>query len=266
MAQPKRHIWIVRHLPKLFELLIFSNIKVDSGLRYAIVTMTRYFVFIVGLFVSLSFLKFDLAKVGWLVAAISVGLGFGLQEIVANFVSGIILLVERPIRVGDLITVGTSFGKVTRINIRSTTILTPDLQELLIPNRDLITKEVINWTLGNANIRILVNIGVAYGSDVDKVMKILFNLAQAQPECLKNPQPEVLFINHGASSLDFELRLFLPNPSLRWPILSRMNCLINKAFAENGIEIPFPQQDIHLRSGLSSLLQPVKKNYNHIVR
>ena len=251
-------IWIVRHLPKLFELLIFSSIKVDSGLRYAIVTMTRYMVFLVGLFISFSFLKFDLAKVGWLVAAISVGLGFGLQEIVANFVSGIILLVERPIRVGDTITVGTSFGKVTRINIRSTTILTPDLQELLIPNRDLITKEVTNWTLGNTNIRLLVHIGVAYGSNIDKVMEILSGLAQAQPECLKNPPPEVLFMNHGASSLDFELRLFLPDPSQRMPMLSRMNRLINKAFSDNNIEIPFPQQDIHLRTGVSSLLPTIE--------
>ena len=252
-------IWVVRHLPKIFEILIFSRVKIDSGLRYAVVTMTRYLIFLVGLFVSFSFLKLDLAKVGWLVAAISVGLGFGLQEIVANFVSGIILLVERPIRVGDTINVGISFGKVTRINIRSTTILTPDLQELLIPNRDLITKEVTNWTLGNANVRQVVPIGIAYGSDIDLAIETLLNLARQQPEVLKDPAPEVLFMTYGPSSLGLELRIFLNNPSLRMPILSRINRLIYKAFHDHGIEIPFPQQDVHIRSGLFPVEQPIDK-------
>ncbi|MBF0447966.1 MAG: mechanosensitive ion channel [Magnetococcales bacterium] len=243
-------VWVTRHLPKLFELILFSRIPFDAGMRYAIVTMSRYLIFLIGLFITFSFLKLDLAKVGWLVAAISVGLGFGLQEIVANFVSGIILLIERPIRVGDLITVGQSFGRVTRINIRSTTILTPDIQELLIPNRDLITREVTNWTLANSNIRLVVPIGVAYGSDIGRVITVLNEVARAQPEVLKDPPVEVLFMLHGASSLDFELRVFLPNPTLRMAVLSRLNTAINKAFAENNIEIPFPQQDIHIRSGL----------------
>ncbi len=240
--------WVIRHMPKLFELIVFSQLRMDSGLRYAIVTMSRYLVFLVGLFIIFSFLKLDLAKVGWLVAAISVGLGFGLQEIVANFVSGIILLLERPIRVGDLIAVGTSLGKVTRINIRATTILTPDLQELLIPNRDLITKEVTNWTLGNPNIRLQIPIGVAYGSDIDQVMGLLMELAKSQPEVLADPAPEVLFVAHGPSSLDFEVRVFVGNPSLLWPMRSRLNKLINHAFQEQGISIPFPQQDVYIRS------------------
>ncbi|MBF0456010.1 MAG: mechanosensitive ion channel [Magnetococcales bacterium] len=243
-------IWVTRHLPRLFELILFSRVPFDAGLRYAIVTMSRYLIILVGLFITFSFLKLDLAKVGWLVAAISVGLGFGLQEIVANFVSGIILLLERPIRVGDLITVGASFGRVTRINIRSTTILTPDIQELLIPNRDLITKEVTNWTLASSNIRLIVLIGVAYGSDVEKVFELLYSIAKAQPEVLVEPKPEVLFMAHGASSLDFELRVFLSNPTLRMPMLSKLNTLINAGLKANNIEIPFPQQDIHIRSGL----------------
>ncbi|MEO5376824.1 MAG: mechanosensitive ion channel [Magnetococcus sp. DMHC-6] len=241
--------WLVKHLPKLFELIVFSKVNVDSGLRYAIVTISRYLVFLIGLFVTFSFLKLDLAKVGWLVAAISVGIGFGLQEIVANFVSGIILLLERPIRVGDVISIGTYMGRVTQINIRSTTILTPDLLELLIPNRDLITKEVTNWTLGNSVVRLVVPIGVSYGSNVEQVMQLLLKIAHSQPEVLKEPAPELYFMAHGASSLDFELRVFLGDPSLRMPTLSRLNQLINKVFQENNIEIPYPQQDIHLRSG-----------------
>lgn len=240
--------WLLKHLPKIYELLIFPRMDLDAGLRYALVTISRYVIFLVGFFVALAFLRLDLSKIGWLAAAISVGIGFGLQEIVANFVSGIILLVERPIRVGDVITVGGAIGKVTRINIRSTTILNQDSQELLIPNRDLITKEVTNWTLGNTNSRLIIPIGVAYGTDVDQVRHTLLELAAAQPDILHDPAPEALFLRHGPSSLDFELRVFLPSPTLRMQMLDRLNTQINKTFTAQGIEIPFNQQELHIRS------------------
>ncbi|MBF0611872.1 MAG: mechanosensitive ion channel [Magnetococcales bacterium] len=240
--------WLLKHLPRLYELLLFPRMNLDDGLRYALVTISRYFIFLVGFFMALAFLRLDLSKVGWLAAAISVGIGFGLQEIVANFISGIILLIERPIRVGDTITVGTASGKVTRINIRSTTILNQDAQELLIPNRNLITKEVTNWTLGNTHIRLKIPIGVAYGSDVDHVRQTLLDLAYAQPEILLDPAPEAIFLLHGPSSLDFELRVFIPNPTLRTKMLDRLNTLINKTFAAQGIEIPFNQQELRIRS------------------
>ncbi|MCP4702153.1 MAG: mechanosensitive ion channel [Gammaproteobacteria bacterium] len=242
--------WLVKHLPRLFELLFFSRVRLDDGLRYAIVTMSRYTVIVAGLLAAFSFLKLDLAKVGWLVAAISVGLGFGLQEIVANFVSGIILLMERPIRVGDVITVGTAFGEVTRINIRSTTVLSPEKQEFLIPNRDLITKEVINWTLGTSAVRVELPIGVAYGVDVDLVTELLLDIADKDPEVLKNPRPEALFVLHGASSLDFIMRVFVSHPTRHLPVFDRLNKAISKSFAAHNIEIPFAQQDINIRSGL----------------
>ncbi|MBF0402191.1 MAG: mechanosensitive ion channel [Magnetococcales bacterium] len=241
--------WVIKHLPRLYELLLFSQFTLDAGSRYAVLTISRYLIFIVGLLSALNELHLDLAKIGWLVAAISVGIGFGLQEIVANFVSGIILLLERPIRVGDLITIGASItGRVTRINIRATTILNVNYQELLIPNRDLITKEVTNWTLASNTVRIVIPIGVAYGSDIGLVKQLLLEFAHQQPEVLSDPAPEAFFINHGASSLDFELRLFLPDPSLSWNIRDRINTAINRTFTERGIEIPFPQQDVHIRS------------------
>ncbi|MBF0146331.1 MAG: mechanosensitive ion channel [Magnetococcales bacterium] len=243
--------WIARRLPHLFDWFFFSRMDADAGMQYAIVTMTRYLVVLTGIFVAFSFLKLDLAKIGWLAAAISVGLGFGLQEIVANFVSGIILLVERPIRVDDLITVGAMSGKITRINIRATTLRNFDQQEILIPNKQLITQEVTNWTLGDTRIRLVIPIGVAYGSDVDRVSAILMELAVSQPEVLSTPAPEVYFMNHGASSLDFELRVFLNHPSLSLPMRDRLNKLINKRFQLEKIEIPFPQTDIHIRSGLA---------------
>ncbi|MBF0308219.1 MAG: mechanosensitive ion channel [Magnetococcales bacterium] len=245
--------WLLKHLPRLFELIFFSRMSVDAGVRYAVVTMSRYLVFLAGILFALTFLHLDLAQFGWLVAAISVGIGFGLQEIVANFVSGIILLVERPIRVGDTITVGATYGRVTRIKIRATTVLNSDNQELLVPNRDLITREVTNWTLANTTLRVVIPIGVAYGSDPVLVRTLLLTIAREQTDVLKEPPPEAYFLRHAASSLDFELRVFLGNPSLRWVMTDRLNTAINRRFREEGIEIPFPQQDLHLRSGFETL-------------
>ncbi len=241
--------WVVKHLPRLYELMLFSWVSLDSGSRYAVLTISRYLIVIIGLLSALNELHMDIAKIGWLVAAISVGIGFGLQEIVANFVSGIILLLERPIRVGDLITIGdTITGRVTRINIRATTVLNMNYQEQLIPNRDLITKEVTNWTLANTTLRIVIPIGVAYGSDIAQVKELLLDLARQQVEILRDPPPEALFVHHGASSLDFELRVFLPDPGLNWVIRDRLNTGINQAFIEHHIEIPFPQQEVRIRA------------------
>ncbi|MBF0183688.1 MAG: mechanosensitive ion channel [Magnetococcales bacterium] len=240
--------WVIKHLPRIYELLLYSWLSLDAGSRYAVLTISRYLIFIVGLLSALNELHLDIAKVGWLVAAISVGIGFGLQEIVANFVSGIILLLERPVRVGDMITIGNTItGRITRINIRATTVVNTDYQEQLIPNRDLITKEVTNWTLANTTLRIVIKIGVAYGSDVEAVKRALLDLALQQPGVLSDPAPEALFMQHGTSTLDFELWAFLPDPSLRWVVRDRLNSAINQTFASMGIEIPFPQQEVRIR-------------------
>ncbi|MBF0589756.1 MAG: mechanosensitive ion channel, partial [Magnetococcales bacterium] len=241
-------VWLMRHLPKIFDILYFSRSSMEMGMRYALVTMSRYVVFFIGLFVAFSFLKLNLTQIGWLVAAMSVGLGFGLQEIVANFVSGIILLVERPIRLGDTIILGTEMGTVTRINIRSTTILTPDKHELMIPNKSLITQEVKNWTLQDTKTRLVIGVGVAYSSDVDRVTEALLQLAEEQPEVLKDPKPQALLMLQGPSSLDYELRVYLGEMSHRAILTDRLNKLIIKRFAELDIEIPFPQQDLYVRS------------------
>ncbi|MBF0624574.1 MAG: mechanosensitive ion channel [Magnetococcales bacterium] len=238
--------WGLAKLPLFFDWLVFSRWRVGEGSRFAIVTMTRYLLFLVALFVTIPWLRLDLAQVAWLVAAISVGLGFGLQEIVANFVSGIILLLERPIRVGDLIAVGAVQGRVTRVNIRATTVQNLDLQEILIPNRDLITKEVTNWTLSNPRTRLVIAIGVAYGSPVERVKEILLELARQQEEVLADPAPEAFFIRHGESSLDFELRVYLATPAQRLPALDRLNTLINARFTREGIVMPFPQRELHI--------------------
>ncbi len=244
--------WILKNLAGIVGFTIFSRIKLDDGIKYAILTITRYSIFLIAALLVLSTIHLDLGQLRWLVAAMGVGLGFGLQEIVLNFVSGIILLIERPIRVDDVVTIGNNIGTVTHINIRATTIVNFDRQELIVPNRMLITQEVTNWTHGDSIIRLVVPIGVAYGSDTDKVSKLLLNIAKEQPSVLDDPEPCIHFISHGESSLDFEMRVFLPNPTLRFETLDAINKDINRILAENGIEIPFPQRDIHIKRAKKS--------------
>lgn len=244
-------VWLVRNIAAVFELIFLARFNLDQGLRYAILTISRYLVVLIGVPLSLSALHVDVGKIAWLAAAISVGIGFGLQEIVANFVSGIILLVERPVRVGDRITVGTTRGEVRRINIRATTVINREHQEIIIPNRDLITKEVINWTLSCNHVRLKIPIGVAYGSDIEKVRELLLDIAKREPDVLSTPPARAYFISHGASSLDFELRVFYTNPDNLGLIKDRINSAINKSFVSHNIGIPFPQQDVHIiRSGI----------------
>ncbi|MCA9540349.1 MAG: mechanosensitive ion channel family protein [Myxococcales bacterium] len=242
-------VWVLRLLPRLLDTLIFPYLDFDDGARYAIVTITRYGFFFIGLLITFDSLNIDLSKLGWLVAAVGVGLGFGLQEVVANFFSGLILLLERPIRIGDWITVGTVEGSVQTINIRATTVMTLDRQEIIVPNKDFITKDVVNWTHSDRIARLRVPIGVAYGTDVDKVIALLLEVARKHPTVLADPPPQALLMAHGESSLDFELRVHYLEPRGRNPLLSALNVAINRALAEAGIEIPFPQRDLHVKSG-----------------
>jgi potassium-dependent mechanosensitive channel len=188
------------------------------------------------------------SKVQWLVAAISVGLGFGLQEIFANFVSGLIILFERPIRVGDVITIADVSGVVSRIRMRATTIVDGDRKELIIPNKDVITGKVLNWTLSDQVNRIQIVIGIAYGSDTRRAAELMHETARNHPHVLKDPAPMVTFEAFGESSLKFVLRCFLPNLESRQHAVHELNMEIDRKFRENAIEIAFPQHDIHVRS------------------
>ncbi len=246
-------VWLLRHLPGIYEFAIFPRITVDAGAKYAILTMSRYGIFAIGFMMALSRIHLDLGRLGWLIAAIGVGLGFGLQEIVSNFVSGIILLVERPIRINDIVTIGDISGSVRRINIRATTIQNWDCQEVVLPNRNLVTQSVTNWTRGDTVNRVMIEIGVAYGSDVDLVTRLLLELAAADPDILEEPAPIATFAKHGDSALEFVLRVFIPSPSVKLGVVHRMNKAINETFRDKGIEIPFPQRDIHIRSGADTL-------------
>jgi len=236
-----------RNLPGLIEISLLSHIRIDAASRYAITSVMRYTIVIGGTMVGLSLLGMRWSQLQWMAAALSVGLGFGLQEIFANFVSGIILLFERPFRVGDLITVGEFTGRVTKIRTRATTILDADNKEIIIPNKNFITGQLTNWTLTDTITRVIVRIGVAYGSDVNKVRALLLQAAKENQEVLKEPEPSCWFLTFGASTLDFELRVFVDALNQRLEVQDAINMRIVELFEKNSIEIAFPQLDLHVR-------------------
>jgi potassium efflux system protein len=241
--------WVsTRNLPGALELAVLNRTTMDSGAKYAFTTLSRYIIAGVGIVTVFSLLGMRWSQLQWLVAALSVGLGFGLQEIVANFVSGVILLFERPIRVGDIVTVGGKEGTVSRIQIRATTLTDWDQKEVVIPNKTFITGEVTNWTLTNAVNRILIPVGVAYGTDTEKAMRLLPKIASDHPRVLADPAPFAAFDGFGDSALNLSLRCYIPNLDGRVHVISELCASIDAAFKDAAISIPFPQRDLHINS------------------
>jgi len=236
----------MRRFPALLEILLLQRVNMTSGSRYTITTLTTYVIVGVGLVAFFNVVGADWSKVQWLFAALSVGIGFGLQEIVANFISGIIILFERPIRVGDVVTIGTTDGVVTRIQIRATTIRTWDRQELLVPNKEFITGRLLNWSLSDQTTRIKVPVGIAYGSDVEQAMTLMEEVAHANPNVLTEPKPSILFEAFGDNTLNLVLRVFVGTQDVRMTTRTQLHKAINQSFNDAGITIAFPQRDVHL--------------------
>ncbi|HSO19058.1 MAG TPA: mechanosensitive ion channel domain-containing protein [Desulfosarcina sp.] len=235
------------------QALLMDNVlnrgQLDAGARLSIVRLIHYALVLVGFLIALSALGFELKNVTIIGGALGVGIGFGMQAIVNNFVSGLILLFERPIKVGDVIQLADGQqGRVLNLGLRATTIQTLDNAEVVVPNGDLISSQVINWTLGDRSMRLIIPVGVAYGSDVEIVMRILMEVAAQNDQVLREPQPKVLFLNFGDSSLDFELRVRIADFDDRFTIQSALVRDIDRRFRAEGGEIPFPQRDLHLRS------------------
>ncbi len=231
------HRWLV-HTP------------MDRGAREALVTMSGYLAVMVAALVSLGIAGLDFSRIAIIAGALSVGIGFGLQNIVNNFISGLILLFERPVKTGDWIVVGNTEGYVKRIRIRSTQIQTFDRADVIVPNSELISNQVTNWMLRDTRGRARIAVGVAYGSDTALVKKLLEEVAEAHPRVIKDgssPGPRVLFRAFGDSALEFELRVHIYNVDERLRVISDLNFAIDAAFREHGIEIPFPQRDLHVR-------------------
>jgi small-conductance mechanosensitive channel len=222
--------------------------NVDKGVQLSITRLLHYSIMLIGFLMALQALGFSLTNLTILGGALGVGIGFGLQAIINNFASGLILLFERPIKVGDTIQIGEDLAEVKELGLRATIVQTFDNAEIVLPNSDLITNKVTNWTLKERRVRVKVPVGVAYGSDVEKVLEILLRCAEERPEVLSTPKASALFLAFGASSLDFELRVFIPEFTDRRLIHSELNLDINREFSDAGIEIPFPQSDLHLRS------------------
>ncbi len=236
-----------RNLPGLLEFTLLQRMAIEPGTRYAITSISRYCIITIGIVIAFQSIGADWSQLQWIIAALGVGVGFGLQEIVANFISGLIILFERPIRVGDTVTIGDVSGTVSRIQIRATSITDWDNREILVPNKSLITDRVTNWTLSEPVTRLLFNVGVAYGTDTDRVQEIMLAVIRANPLALEVPPPSVLFMGFGDSSLDFEVRVFVAQPNQRLRALHELHTGIYRALNANGIEIPFPQRDLHLK-------------------
>ena len=239
-------IYAARKLPALVELVLRSRTDVSAGTRYTVSTLLNYIILGVGILVALSKLGLDWSKLQWLVAALGVGIGFGLQEIVANFISGIIILFERPVRVGDFVTIGDTDGFVTKIRIRATTIRSRDAHELLVPNKEFITGRLLNWSLTDQTSRLQIIIGIAYGSDVDKAMRLMDEAARQNKNVLDQPSPNVIFQSFGDNALNIILRCFVSSVEYRESTISELNRAINRKFNEAGIVIAFPQRDLHI--------------------
>lgn len=248
---------LVRNLPGILEVLIFSRVKLSQGTPYTINTLLTYTLVAIGSAWAFATLGMSWSKLQWLFAALSVGLGFGMQEIFANFVSGIILLFERPIRVGDTVTINDVTGTVAKIRIRAITIIDPDRKEVIVPNKSFVTGQVTNWALSNTITRVVISIGVAYGSDLELVRRLLLQAAAEQTNIMKDPEPRALFLSFGASTLDHELRVYVSQVSERTNTIDALNRRINELFAEHNIEIAFNQLDVFIKNQDTGAIMPL---------
>lgn len=254
---------LVRNIAGLLEVLIFSRFNFSQGTPYTITTLLTYFIIAIGAAVAFSTLGMSWSKLQWLFAALSVGLGFGLQEIFANFVSGIIILFERPVRIGDTVTIGDYSGTVSKIRIRSTTLIDFDNKEVIVPNKAFVTERLVNWALADSMTRVVVAVGVAYGSDVDLVKRLLLQAANESERVLKSPEPAAYFLSFGASTLDHELRVYVGKLGDRTITIDFLNRRINQLFAENNIEIAFNQLDVFIKNqATNEEVQLVSKKLN----
>ena len=241
-----------RNFPGFLEIFVLNKLGVDAGTRYAVTKVLGYLIIAAGIIIGFEQLGLQWSQLKWIATGLSVGIGFGLQKIIANFISGLIILFERPIRIGDYVTIGDQSGTVSRIKIRATTLKDLDNREILIPNEALISERVMNWTLSSSITRLIVPVGIAYGSDTDAAREIMLEAVKDLPKVLKTPAANVLFMGFGESSLDFQIRVYLNNFDERVPMTHVVHTEVNKALAAAGISIPFPQRDLNIVNEVAS--------------
>ncbi|MCD6161386.1 MAG: mechanosensitive ion channel [candidate division Zixibacteria bacterium] len=244
-----------RFLNKALLQRILSRFELDKGIQFTLVRLSHYLVMVIGTLIAFQFIGIDLGGLAVVFGLLSVGIGFGLQNITSNFISGLILLFERPIKVGDRVSVGETEGDVIAINMRSTMIRSLNNIAIIVPNAEFVSSRVINWSHGDPKIRLDIEVGVSYNSDLDLVLRALHEVAIEHSEVLKTPAPEVLLSGFGDSSWDMVLRAWVAQPKQHYITRSEINCAIVRKFREYEIEIPFPQQDLHVRSPLPVPIQ-----------
>jgi small-conductance mechanosensitive channel len=227
---------------------ILIRLQIEEGTRYTFRRIIELTFILIGAIIAFQSIGINLSGLAVIFGLLSVGIGFGLQNITSNFVAGLILLFERPIKVGDRVTVGDVEGDVMDINIRSTTVRSLNNIDIIVPNSEFVSSQVVNWSHGDRKIRLDIEVGVSYQSDLDTVLRSLKEVALENPEILRDPKPDVLLREFGDSSWNMRLRAWIDNPKRHPVVRSDLNCALVRKFRENGVEIPFPQRDLHLRS------------------
>ncbi len=243
-----------RYLRRVLRKRILARTHMEPDLQYAVSRFVGYCFIAVGFFFAFRVIHLDLSSLAVIVGGLGIGIGFGLQNIISNFVSGLIILAERPIAIGHRVEVGGVAGQITKISLRSTVVVTNDNITIIVPNSNFITNPVTNWSYGDPKVRLRLPVGVAYGSDVEKLRRVLLEIAAGNPAVLKDPAPMVRFLEFGDSSLNFELAVWTIDMA-RNPTRFRSDLYfaIERKLRENNIEVPFPQRDLHLRSGKITL-------------
>jgi small-conductance mechanosensitive channel len=229
---------------------VLKRLNIDESLRYTLERTLQYLLIIIAAVLSLEVIGINLSGLAVVFGFLSVGIGFGLQNVTSNFVAGLIVLFERPIKVGDRVIVGDTEGDVTAINLRSTTIRSLNNVSIIVPNSQFISQNVINWSYGDRKVRLDIEVGVSYSSDLDTVLRCLLEVAEECPAVLKEPKPDVLHNGFGDSAWNMRLRCWVADPKGHQVVRSDLNCAIVRKFNENGVEIPFPQRDLHVRSSV----------------
>jgi small-conductance mechanosensitive channel len=243
-------ILISKGLRKLLKTRVFDKYELDEGIQLVILKLMHYLLVGLGIIIAVQSIGLNLTSLAVVFGLLSVGIGFGLQNVASNFVSGLIILFERPIKIGDRITIGDVWGDVVNISLRATLVRTVDNITIIVPNSEFISSQVINWSHRDPKVRVHIPVGVAYGSDVPLVIKSLLEVAENHPHVMKDPAPKVWFSEFGNSSLNFELLVWILNPKQRLDTISELNRGIDDIFRKNKIQIPFPQRDLHVRSSV----------------
>ena len=249
-------LWFARRVQRWLAEGPLLRLRMSESARYSVGALVRYLILLIGLLIILQTVGIDLTTFTVLAGAIGIGVGFGLQNIVSNFIAGLIIMFERPVKIGDRIVVGGVEGNVVNIGARSTTVLDNDNIAVIVPNSKFITDDVINWKYNNNEVRFRIPVSVAYGSDARQVEKLLLEVADREPDVLKLPPPVVRFLEFGDNGLLFELRAWSSSlVDRKGKLISQLNFSIYERFNEEGIVFPFPQRDIHLRSGVLDVRQ-----------